>query len=95
MQTAPGPKRNDIPQLVELAWRQQCTQCHGAVGKGDGQMGAMLQASDLTREEWQAKVSDAEIAAVIKNGRNKMPKFDVPDPVIRGLVERIRGLRGR
>ena len=91
-----GPKgTDDTPQLVELTWRQQCVQCHGGMGKGDGQMGPMLQAPDLTRQEWQAKVTDADMAAVIKNGKNKMPKFDVPDPVIVGLVARIRSLRGR
>jgi len=82
-------------QLVDIAWRQQCTSCHGPMGKGDGQMGPMVQAPDLSREDWQAKVTDAEMAATIKNGRKRMPKFDLPDGVLRGLVARIRSLRGR
>jgi cytochrome c oxidase cbb3-type subunit 3 len=90
----PAAKGSDVPQLVDLTWRQQCTPCHGAMGKGDGQMGPMVQASDLTNAEWQGKASDADIAAVIKGGKNKMPKFDLPDPVIAGLVARIRQLRG-
>jgi cytochrome c oxidase cbb3-type subunit 3 len=84
----------DVPQLVDLTWRQQCTGCHGASGRGDGQMGPMLQVRDLTAADWQGKVSNEEIAAAIKNGKNKMPKFDLPDPVIQGLVARIRALRG-
>ncbi len=89
-----GAKGDDAAQLVEIAWRQQCATCHGTAGKGDGPMGAMMQAPDLTRAAWQTKTTDADIAAVIQSGRNKMPKFDLPDPVIRGLVARIRSLRG-
>jgi cytochrome c oxidase cbb3-type subunit 3 len=86
---------NDIPQLVELAWRQQCSGCHGASGRGDGQMGPMLQVRDLTDATWQSQVTNEQIAVTIKSGKNKMPKFDLPDPVIQGLVARIRSLKGQ
>jgi mono/diheme cytochrome c family protein len=99
---APGAARRDDDggrtedaQLVDLAWRQQCTSCHGPLGHGDGQMGAMLRAPDLTRADWQSRVADAEIATTIRNGRNKMPRFDLPEPVLKGLVARIRSLRAR
>jgi mono/diheme cytochrome c family protein len=92
---APAPKGSGAIQLVDMAWRQQCTSCHGPGGKGDGPMGPMVRAPDLTREDWQAKIQDAELATVIRNGRNKMPKFDLPEPVVEGLVARIRALRGR
>ncbi len=86
----------DVAQLVDLTWRQQCVQCHGATGHGDGQMGPMLHAHDLTDAAWQGKATDADIAAVIKTGRNRMPKFDtLPDPVVAGLVARIRQMRGK
>ena len=88
-------KGDDVASLVDLAWRQQCTSCHGPTGRGDGQMGPMVQAPDLTRAEWQSKVSDAEMATIIKTGRNRMPRFDLPAPVITGLVARIRSLQGR
>jgi cytochrome c oxidase cbb3-type subunit 3 len=94
-QAAPAPKGGDTPQLVELAWRQQCVACHGAMGKGDGPTGPMVQAPDLTNAELQAKASDAELSAIIKGGKGKMPKFDLPDPVVQGLVARIRLLKGR
>ena len=84
---------DNVAQLVDLTWRQQCTTCHGASGKGDGQMGPMVKAPDLTKADWQATVSDADMAAIIKNGKNRMPKFDLPDPVIAGLVAHVRGLR--
>ena len=83
----------DVAQLVDLTWKQQCTNCHGAGGKGDGQMGPMLKAPDLTRADWQKTVTDADLTATIKNGKNRMPKFDLPDPVLAGLVARIRSLR--
>ena len=92
-----GPRDSgagDVGQLVELAWRQQCTPCHGPGGHGDGQMGPMVSAPDLSRPELQ-KTSDAEMASIIKNGRNRMPKFDLPEPVVRGLVARVRSFRQR
>src|SRR5271165_4828459 len=90
-----GPKGSGDAQLVEIAWRQQCSSCHGLSGKGDGQMGPMVQAPDLSRDDWQGKVTDAEMAAIIKSGKNRMPKFDLPDGVLRGLVARVRSLRER
>jgi cytochrome c oxidase cbb3-type subunit 3 len=65
------------------------------MGRGDGQIGPMVQAPDLTRTDWQAKVSDGEMATTIRSGRNKMPAFNLPDPVLTGLVARIRSLKAR
>ncbi len=93
--TTRGATGDDVAQLVELAWRQQCATCHGATGHGDGQLGPMVRAPDLTREDWQSRVTDGEIAATIKSGKGKMPNFDVPEPVLEGLVARVRASRGR
>lgn len=76
--------------LVQLAWEKNCTTCHGPRGRGDGPQGPMLRAPDLTRAEWQDRVSDAEMSETIRKGRNKMPAFDLPPQVIQGLVLRIR-----
>jgi len=92
--TPRGSGDSDVAPLVDITWRQQCTNCHGASGKGDGQMGALLHAPDLTRAEWQSSVTDNDVAVMIRNGKNRMPKFDLPEPVVRGLVARIRSLRG-
>jgi mono/diheme cytochrome c family protein len=94
-QGARQPSGSDVPQLVELTWRQQCTNCHGPLGKGDGQMGAMLHAPDLTSADLQAKVTDQEMATIIKGGKDKMPAFNLPDPVLQAMVARIRLMRGR
>ena len=74
---------------------QTCSTCHGPLGHGDGPQGALVKAPDLTRSDWQAKVSDEEIAARIKGGKGLMPPNDLPDSTIKGLVARIRALRGQ
>lgn len=91
---AGGAGASDTAQLVDITWRQQCAQCHGPAGRGDGPNGPMLHTRDLTDPGWQAKMSDADIATAIRTGKDKMPKFDLPDPVMQGLVARIRQLKG-
>ncbi|HMJ54357.1 MAG TPA: cytochrome c [Polyangiaceae bacterium] len=86
---------NPTLTLVEVTWRNQCASCHGPIGRGDGPQGPMVHAPNLTLAEWQAKMSDQEIAEVIRNGKNRMPKFDFPPDVIAGLVARIRASKGR
>ena len=86
----------DEQRLAEATWAAKCASCHGPIGHGDGPNGGVLKASDLTREEWQAKVKDEEIAAVIVSGRNRMPAFkDLPGETVAALVARIRATRGR
>jgi mono/diheme cytochrome c family protein len=81
--------------LIESAWAQTCATCHGATGRGDGPQGTLVKAPDLTRPEWQAKVTDEEIAARIRSGKGLMPPNDLPDSTIKGLVARIRALKGQ
>jgi mono/diheme cytochrome c family protein len=81
--------------LVELAWQRNCTPCHGPRGRGDGPQGPMLRAPDLTRPEWLDKANDQEMLETIRKGRNKMPAFDLPEQVLKGLVLRIRASRQR
>ncbi len=90
---APGPKVDEATQLAELTWSTQCSRCHGVNGRGDGPEGPMVKAADLTRKDWQARVQDRDIAATIKNGKDKMPKYDLSDPIVDALVRRIRARR--
>jgi cytochrome c oxidase cbb3-type subunit 3 len=55
----------------------------------------MLHAPDLTSPDLQAKVTDPEMAAIIKGGKDKMPAFNLPEPVLQAMVARIRLMRGR
>ncbi len=84
---------DEAAQLAELTWAAQCAQCHGPAGRGDGPSGAMVKAPDLTRAEWQDRVKDAEIVATIRAGKGQMPKFELSDAVLGGLVKRIRKQR--
>jgi Cytochrome C oxidase, cbb3-type, subunit III len=92
---APSASGNPALALTEVAWRKQCTPCHGPIGHGDGPQGPMVKAPDLTAAEWQAKTSDEQIRQVILNGKNRMPKFDLPPEIVTGLVARIRASKGR
>ena len=87
-----GKKQNEAASLADLTWRNQCASCHGPVGRGDGPTGPMVGATDLTSSAFQTRVKDADIAASIRNGKGKMPKFDLPDEVVAALVLRIRML---
>lgn len=55
-------------------FKSKCAMCHAADGSGNSPSGKALKAKDLRSAETQSK-SDSEIAAVIANGRNKMPAF--------------------
>ena len=92
-----GPKGDagGAPALVEITWRNQCASCHGPNGHGDGPQGPMFKAADLGRAEWQDKIKDEEIAATITTGKGRMPKFDLSEDVVKGLVVRVRSFRGK
>jgi mono/diheme cytochrome c family protein len=94
-QGAKGETGGGAPALVEITWRNQCATCHGPQGKGDGPQGPMFKAPDLGREDWQARVKDEEIASTIVNGKGRMPKFELSDEIVHGLVSRVRSFRGR
>ena len=49
-----------VDQVVLVAWRQNCTRCHGMLGQGDGPQGAMFGARNLSDPAWQASVTDAD-----------------------------------
>ncbi len=82
--------QNDGSSLVELAWQKNCASCHGVMGRGDGPQGAMAGAPDLTRADFLSARTDAQLAESIRQGKNRMPAFDLPPSIIDGLVRRIR-----
>lgn len=90
-----GGAGGGVAMMVEVTWKNQCVTCHGPTGHGDGPQGAMFKAQDLSKAEWQDKVKDEEVALAIKNGKGRMPRFDLPDDVVTGLVARIRSFRGK
>lgn len=91
---------------AETIFAQRCTTCHGANGKGDGPASAGLtpKPRDYTSAEWQDSVTDEHIAKIIKYGgaavgKSPMmpanPDLTAKDEVVAGLVEHIRGLKGK
>lgn len=77
-------------ELADMAWKTQCTSCHGPAGHGNGPQAPMLHPPDFSSKEWQAQRTDVELAASIVNGKNKMPKFGLPERVVTALVARVR-----
>ena len=65
----------------------KCATCHGADGKGK-----IKGARDFTDAAWQKKETDADLAAVIKNGKKPMPPYGdkLGDDEIKALVAYIR-----
>ena len=82
-------------ELADATWASACASCHGPSGHGDGPQGPMVNARDLASDEWQTKVTDAELAASITSGKGRMPKFDLSPPLVSALVAKVRSLRGR
>jgi hypothetical protein len=76
--------------LAQVTWMKQCSNCHGKLGRGDGPNAAMFKPRDLSKLDWQDSVKDEEIAKVIKDGRNKMPAFNLPDSTIAALITHVR-----
>lgn len=91
--TRSAPSKRNV--VVDVTWAKQCANCHGKRGRGDGPQSTMVKARDLTIPEWQDTVTDEQLAKVIREGKDKMPAFNLPDSVIQGLVEQIRSWRKR
>jgi len=87
-----GDQGHGLDDVTIVAWQQNCTSCHGPLGRGDGPQGQMVHAADLSRPEWQASVTDDAIALTIRQGRGRMPAFNLPDATVTRLVALIRML---
>ncbi|HET7541426.1 MAG TPA: c-type cytochrome [Polyangiaceae bacterium] len=81
-----------LDDVTIVAWQQNCTTCHGELGRGDGPQGQLLHAADLSRPDWQAAVTDEAIAATIREGRGRMPAFNLPEITVTHLVALVRML---
>ncbi len=70
------PSEADHRAAREL-YRDECAQCHGEGGKGDGPEARMHKPlpADLTDAGRMAKVTDGEIFYQISEGRRPMPSF--------------------
>lgn len=74
-------------------YKQKCTACHGADGKGDTPAGKGTKVRSFAEPD-VVKQSDEELADVIARGKNKMPAYGKtlkPDE-IKAMVAYIRSL---
>ena len=78
----------------ETLYKGKCVACHGADGKGETAVGKSNKVRDLGSEDVQ-KQSDDEIAAIIGNGKGKMPAYgkSLKAEQIKDLVAYIRSLK--
>jgi mono/diheme cytochrome c family protein len=95
--TAPlDPPSNEATTAIgDTVWANQCANCHGPAGGGNGPMGPSSGARDLSNDDYQSRTSPGIIAATIKNGKGRMPKFDLPDEVIVALVQKVQSFGSR
>jgi mono/diheme cytochrome c family protein len=79
-------------QDASATFKSKCAGCHGADGTGSA-TGKKMGAHDFTSADVQG-MSDAQLADIITNGKNKMPKYaSLPPDQIKGLVAYIRTLK--
>lgn len=85
------------PEAGERIYKQNCINCHGVAGRGDGAAAAQLdpKPADLTSAKTQVK-PDAELLETIKFGRpgTSMPGWtsEIDEREMRDLVAYIRTL---
>jgi cytochrome c6 len=72
----------------------KCQMCHGATGLGDTPAGKAMGAHPFNSPD-VIKESDADLLAVIKNGKGKMPAFagKLTDAQMTTLIAHIRKLQ--
>ena len=70
-------------------YKAKCAMCHGADGMGKPPMGTNLTTADVQ------KMSDADLAAAITNGKGKMPAYKgkLTDAQISDLAKYIHTLK--
>jgi cytochrome c6 len=73
-------------------YKQKCASCHGADGKGETSAGKAMKVRSFADPAVVA-TSDDELASIITNGKNKMPKYPSLKPEeVKALVEYCRSL---
>jgi len=81
-------------QRAASLYKTSCAQCHGATGEADTPAAKVFNARSLKSPE-VLKMSDAEMLALIRNGKEKMPAWvDVlTDDQIKDVIAYIRAMQ--
>ena len=102
-ETGPKKKGKSPNAVAEHLFGSSCVMCHGASGKGDGQManGLSPKPRDYSDPAWQASVTDDDIRKIIVQGGAAVgksaampanPGLAQEPEVVDGLVKIIRGV---
>jgi mono/diheme cytochrome c family protein len=88
VEASPGPDR----AASSATFRTKCAMCHGQDG-GGSEVGKSMNVPDLRSPAVQ-KLSDAQVAQIISNGKGGMPSFknSLSEAQIHSLVTYIRSL---
>lgn len=77
---------------AEATYKAKCQMCHGPDGKGETPTGKAMKVRDFSSEDVQ-KMSDADLSAIVSNGKGKMPAYKTLTPdQVKDLVGYIRSL---
>ena len=89
-----GSAPNQASDTAQTIFRQNCSKCHGEDGRGDTDAGKNLKVKNLRSAAVQ-RLSNKELASVIKGGKSNMPpfKYVMSDDEIKALVAYVRSLR--
>jgi len=81
-------------QATADTFKAKCAMCHGTDGLASTPAGKAMKAPPVTDPAFIG-ASDAELFAITKNGKNKMPAYagKVSDDQIKDLVTYMRGLQ--
>jgi mono/diheme cytochrome c family protein len=91
VEAKPGPDSS----ASSATFRTKCAMCHGPDGSGSA-VGKSMNVPDLRSPEVQ-KVSDAQLAQIISDGKGGMPSFkgSLSEDQVHSLVAYVRSLRGK
>ena|SRR6266850_2376220 len=91
VRASPGPDS----AASSATFRAKCAMCHGQNGSGS-EVGKSMNVPDLRSQAVQ-KLSDAELAQIISDGKGGMPSFknSLSEDQVHSLVAHIRSLRGK
>ena len=91
-----------VPQFVfadaspdgGAVFKAKCASCHGPDGKAQTSVGKAMKIGDLASADIQ-KMSDADLAKVIEDGKGKMPAYKgkLSTDEINAVVKFIRSLK--
>ena len=83
-----------VAQSAADNYKSKCAMCHAVDGSANTPAGKAMQTPPLSAPSF-AKASDAELFAIIKNGKAKMPAYagKLTDEQIKALVTFMRSLK--